>query len=64
MKKMLTMLLAIAMLLSMSLTSASAEELKEWRTYQITTSEISISLTVKLEDKVKALIALSEAFGL
>ncbi|MBE6031980.1 MAG: aspartate kinase [Clostridiales bacterium] len=32
--------------------------------YQITTSEISISLTVKLEDKVKALIALSEAFGL
>lgn len=39
MKKMLTMLLALSMLLSMSL-SASAAELNEWRTYQITTSEV------------------------
>ena len=40
MKKMLTMLLAIAMLLSMSLGSASAAELNEWRTYAITTGEV------------------------
>lgn len=32
--------------------------------YQITTSEISISVTVDLEKKVKAVIALCEAFGL
>ena len=39
MKKMLTMLLAIAMLLSMSF-SASAAEITDLRTYQITTSEV------------------------
>lgn len=32
--------------------------------YQITTSEISISVTVKRDDKIKAVIALCEAFGL
>jgi aspartate kinase len=32
--------------------------------YQITTSEISISVTVKREEKIKAVIALCEAFGL
>jgi len=32
--------------------------------YQITTSEISISVTVNREDKIKAVIALCEAFGL
>lgn len=32
--------------------------------YQITTSEISISVTVDVEKKVKAVIALCEAFGL
>jgi aspartate kinase len=32
--------------------------------YQITTSEISISVTVKRDEKIKAVIALCEAFGL
>lgn len=32
--------------------------------YQITTSEISISVTVNRDDKIKAVIALCEAFGL
>jgi len=32
--------------------------------YQITTSEISISVTVQRDDKIKAVIALCEAFGL
>lgn len=32
--------------------------------YQITTSEISISVTVDRDDKIKAVIALCEAFGL
>lgn len=32
--------------------------------YQITTSEISISVTVSRDDKIKAVIALCEAFGL
>ena len=40
MKKMLTMLLALAMLLTMGLSTASAAELTEWRTYAITTSEV------------------------
>ena len=32
--------------------------------YQITTSEISISVTVNRDEKIKAVIALCEAFGL
>lgn len=40
MKKMLTMLLVLSMLLSMSLIPASAAEMTEWRTYQTTSNEV------------------------